>query len=358
LITNKQENLHPNLSKIYKNFSENVRDIKNIIFYGPSGTGKYTQMLKFLKKFSPSSLKYDKKISIQFNKQTFVFKISDIHYEIDMSMLGVNSKLLWHELYQQIVDIVSVKADKVGFIVCKLFHEIHFELLDNFYSYMQKTNEQHLAQFSETKCKTIDLKFIIITEEISFIPDNILNCCQVIHVARPTKTLYNKCIQKHNFNEFSLMGTILNVNNKLENITNIKNLYSQQEIKILLPHKNICDKLLKFILEFTPFPKVQLSTPDDAFVSLNTKPHKSKIDTFRFLELREYIYDILVYNLNMYHCIEYIITTLIQQKKIHKEKLPKLLIEIYSFFRYYNNNYRPIYHLEKIICSIILALQV
>ena len=85
-------------------------------------------------------LKYEKKISLTYDKKQYFFKISDIHYEIDMAILGCNSKLLWHEIYQQIIDIISAKAEKSGIIVCKYFHEIHSELLENFYSYMQENN--------------------------------------------------------------------------------------------------------------------------------------------------------------------------------------------------------------------------
>ena len=108
------------------------------LLIGPPGVGKYTQMLRSIVKFSANELKYEKKISIAYLKQQYVFKISDIHYEIDMGLLGCNSKLLWHEIYQQILDIIFAKSEKFGIIVCKNFHEIHSELLDNFYSYMQK----------------------------------------------------------------------------------------------------------------------------------------------------------------------------------------------------------------------------
>ena len=134
---NKRVNLHPKLDKIYEKFPKTLEEFKNVIFYGPSGSGKYTQMLKSIKDYSPSELKYKKKISLTYNKQQYFFKISDIHYEIDMSLLGCNSKLLWHEIYQQIIDIISAKTDKSGIIVCKYFHEIHSELLENFYSYIQ-----------------------------------------------------------------------------------------------------------------------------------------------------------------------------------------------------------------------------
>ena len=177
ITENNRVNLHPKLDKIYEKFPKSLDQLKNLIFFGPNGTGEYTQMLKSIKKYSPTELKYEKKLSLTYNKQQYFFKISDIHYEIDMSLLGCNSKLLWHEIYQQIIDIISAKTDKSGIIVCKYFHDIHSELLENFYSYMQQNNSN-----------SIDLKFIIITEEISFIPDNVLNCCEIINISRPTKT--------------------------------------------------------------------------------------------------------------------------------------------------------------------------
>jgi replication-associated recombination protein RarA len=93
--SNKTINLHPKLDKVFNKFPKKINDLKNIIFYGPSGVGKYTQALRCIKLYSPSELKYEKKISITYNKLQYYFKISDIHYEVDMSILGCNSKLLW-----------------------------------------------------------------------------------------------------------------------------------------------------------------------------------------------------------------------------------------------------------------------
>ena len=56
-----RENLHPKLNKIYQKFPKKIMELKNLIFYGPCGTGKYTQMLKSIKRYSPSELKYEKK---------------------------------------------------------------------------------------------------------------------------------------------------------------------------------------------------------------------------------------------------------------------------------------------------------
>jgi len=292
-----KQNLHPKLEKIYKNFPNKLNELKNIIIYGPSGVGKYTQMLYLIKKYSPTELKYEKKISVNYNKQQYFFKISDIHYEIDMSLLGCNSKLLWHEIYTQIIDIISAKTDKSGIIVCKNFHEIHSELLENFYSYMQQNN-----------AISIDIKFILITEELSFISDNILNCCEIINVGRPSKSNYNKCLKNK-----------LPIKFNLENITNIKtlNLFNEE---IMLPYKMICNKIIY---------------------------NMTNINDLKFLKFRDILYDIFIYNLDITDCVWYILSTHIKEKRINKEQLSDILIKTYSFFQYYNNNYRPIYHLEK-----------
>ena len=292
-----RENLHPKLNKIYQKFPKKIMELKNLIFYGPCGTGKYTQMLKSIKRYSPSELKYEKKISLTYNKNQYFFKISDIHYEVDMSLLGCNSKLLWHDIYQQIIDIISAKTDKSGIIVCKNFQDIHSELLDNYYSYMQKNSSLN-----------IDLKFIIITEEISFFPDNILNCCEIINVSRPTKNAYVKCVKSKFPSKI-----------KLENITNIKMLHFNNE-ELMLQYKIICNKIINNIIN---------------------------INDLIFLKFRDTLYDIFIYNLDISDCIWYILSTLIQKDLIKRDKMSKILINTYTFFQYYNNNYRPIYHVEK-----------
>ena len=57
---NNENSLHPALSELYKKFPKKITDLKNLIFYGPKGVGKYTQMLSAIKSYSPSGLKYEK----------------------------------------------------------------------------------------------------------------------------------------------------------------------------------------------------------------------------------------------------------------------------------------------------------
>lgn len=296
--SSEKQNLHTTFDKILKKFPTEFKDLKNMIFYGASGVGKYSIVLKSIKKYSPSELKYEKKISILYNKVQYYLKISDIHYEVDLSLLGCNSKLLWHEIYVQIIDIISAKTNKNGIIVCKNFQDIHSELLENFYSYMQQNN-----------ASSIDLKFIIISEQISFIPDNILNCCERINVSRPSKTNYEKCLKKK-------------IYTPLNQISNIKNVNSDVNQLLMLPYKLICNKIINVITD---------------------------VESCKFLKLRDLLYDMFIYNLDIGECIWYIVDILVSHKKIKQENISDVLIKTYTFFQYYNNNYRPIYHIEKYI---------
>jgi hypothetical protein len=299
----KKMNLHPKLEKYYSQFPDVLDKLGNLIFYGPSGVGKYSQMLYSIQKYSPTYLKYEKKLSISYDKKQYCFKISDIHYEIDMSLLGCNSRLLWHDIYQQIVDSLSAKNNKMGIIVCKNFHNIHSELLENFYSYIQDNNTM-----------LVNIKYILLTEEISFISDTILNSCEIINVSRPTKILYTKCTKKKLPNDL-----------KIENICNIKYLHTGI-YELMCTHKIICDNVIKEMIE---------------------------IDELKYSKFRDLLYEIFIYNLDITHCIWYILTKLIELKKIKTINLSEILFKTYNFLKYYNNNYRPIYHLESYLFYLI-----
>jgi hypothetical protein len=296
-------NLHSKLEKYYQQFPDTLDKLGNLIFYGPSGVGKYSQMLYSIKKYSPSELKYEKKISLTYDKKQYFFKISDIHYEVDMSLLGCNSKLLWHDIYQQILDILSAKNNKIGIIVCKEFHNIHSELLENFYSYIQDNNSL-----------SVKIKYILLTEEVRIMPDSILNCCEIINIARPTKIAYTKCSRKKIPNELNI-----------ENIVNIKYLHVGT-YELMYPYKIICDKIIKEMID---------------------------INELKFLKFRDLLYDIFIYNLDITDCIWYILTSLIKIDRIKTKHMTEILLKTYNFLKYYNNNYRPIYHLESYLFYLI-----
>lgn len=280
LISCEETNFHPKLIKTYEKIGNNNY---NLVFYGPSGSGKYTQSLFYLSGMSPTNLKYEKRVCVNFNKEDYYFKISDIHIEIDMELLGCNAKSLWNTIYDQIIDIINAKTDKTFIVLCKNFDSVHNELLNVFYSYMQE-NEY-------TK-----LNYILLCENVAFIPGNILDRCSIISVPKPTSIVIKKKFKNNNV------------------CSNLKNNYNN--------NNKITNKLLSNEI---------LNNSQD------------------FSILREKIYDILIYNQNEGECIYEILKLLSNEGK----DLSKTYDKIYDFFKLYNNNYRPIYHLEKLILSIL-----
>ena len=104
------------------NLSDDINHIPNFILYGPSAIGKYTEALKIIEKYSPSNLKYEKKMIITSSKNEHVLKISDIHYEINLENLTCNSKILFNDIYNNIIDVIESSKNKKGIILCKNFH--------------------------------------------------------------------------------------------------------------------------------------------------------------------------------------------------------------------------------------------
>jgi len=336
--------LHPIIKKTITTFPGDIQSLPSMIMYGPCGLGKYSHALYMISRYSPSHLKYEKRIAVAYNKDTFFIKISDCHFEVDMSLLGCNSKHLWNEIYNQIQDIVSSRSNTTAFVMCKNFHRIHSELLETFYSYMSD-----------------NLKFVILSEHVSFLPDNILHRCKLIPFKRPTATMYNKCL----FSASTIGGTTVKKGGKqsasasasaslvlsplmshnteiiketpirltskfpLETITNIKALKSNM-LDLTEPHENICNCIVEIILS----PEAQL----------------------KYDSLRERLYDLLTYDINIQECVWFILRRLINNGSLLPEMMDDIMIQIYTFFQYFNNNYRPIYHLENFVLLLVCKI--
>jgi hypothetical protein len=71
-----------------------------------------------------------------------------------------------------------------------------------------------------------------------------------------------------------------------------------------------------------------------------------------FLDFRDLLYDILIYDIDIYNCIWFIIggvlrhlSLALDRDSIHPRVFTDIMNNTYSFLHMYNNNYRPIYHL-------------
>jgi len=299
--------MHKEVLPLLDTINNDIKNTNNLILYGPSGTGKYTQALNYIKKFSPTSLRFERKMNFNFdNKSDFIFKISDIHFEIDMSLLGCKAKLVFNDLYYHILDVLSSRPSGSGIILCKNFQNIHSELLEIFYSYMQTLTH-----------KNLNLVYIILTESVSFIPNNILNRCMVVPIKRPTKSEYIKVTNKSQFN-----------NQELSSIKNIKDLKSK-----IYNLNNLDKKIVNSITEYIIY-----------YQNIN------------FLELRDKLYEIFIYNLDVHRFTFNVIKKLINDGYLQEQHIDKVFTKLYNFLKLYNNNYRPIYHLERFIFYLCIEI--
>lgn len=294
---------------------------EHIIFYGPSGIGKYSQALKYIKHFSPTQCKYDKKMSFMFqNKKEYFFKVSDVHFEIDMELLGCNSKVLFNNLFYHIVEIISMRQSKFGIVLCKNFHKIHSELLEIFFTYMQSLLH-----------KKVKIQYVLLCDHISFIPDNILFRCQIVNLKRPTKTSYLQCIKSHTSRskKYKINKDALDITlSQPYNITNINN---------LLFNTTKLNEIGVFHIE-----KI-----------IHAIEH---LDEIKYYDIRDLLYNLLIFDIDISDFLFYSINYFICKKKLNSNNMEQLLYDINDFFSQYNNNYRPIFHLETIFYKLCIAV--
>jgi hypothetical protein len=456
LATFDRFNIHPELDSFRSHLPDQLSDLPNLIVYGSAGTGRYTQVLTFLRKYSPSALRYDTKIymtcdkidqktstatvvrdapqgldakhllttdnlegehtarpefepveldavhyspvdasyqprpsstsrktqrqkptaekkatksisssrastRVSSAKQTakkvhtsesadntttvvtakskraseLAYRISDIHYEVDLPSLGCNAKILWHEIYYHIVDIISASPLRKGVIVCKNFHLIHNELLAVFYSYMH-----HPVQYQYNIC----IRFVLITDHMCLLPPNITNSCFVVPVRRPSISVYKK------------MATInLETDRGRFLLTPTPTSSSSRRINVdILDHIDLSSILnLKEVLAMVQL-ESEKSIPDDMFCKVVAPLYEHIIPTspLNIYALRNRLYNLLIFGIDVHETVWYILTQLVDDGYIGWNEMHPILENVYEFFTHYNNNYRSIYHMERIFLYI------
>ena len=140
---------------------------KNILFYGSDESKLYSYAITYLQQKSPSKLGYEKKITVNYNNDEYIFRISDIHIEVNFQFLGCIAKNLWSVIFNQIIALTGTKN---FIILCRNFCSINNELLDNFYTYMNN--------------QITNIKFIFLVNNISCLPNEIVDSCNIIPIKR------------------------------------------------------------------------------------------------------------------------------------------------------------------------------
>ena len=82
-------------------------------------------------------------------------------------------------------------------------------------------------------------------------------------------------------------------------------------------------------------------------------------EKINFLDFRDILYNTLIYHLDIHTLLYKIIDYFVYNEKLHIDNLETIYKKLYIFLKRYNNNYRPIYHLENFIyylCTVIHGL--
>ena len=286
----KDNSLHPGLTRVYESLPPDIKNAVHLLIHGPSGVGKYTQALISLEKYSPSGLRYEKIMKVGDDRHPYVMRISDVHFEVDMETLGCHSRTLWSAIHSHVVDSVCTRSEPVGFILCKNFHKIHKELLEVFYYYMSHSST----------------RFILLSEHIGFIPRKIIDRCLRIPVPRPAiarlRAAGLPCIQVDN----------------LKSISDVQQQIEKRE-------NPLCATVLQMI--------ITAETPD-------------------YVALRTVFYELLIQQHSIANCVWLLVQQLCKDGHCTPDKYTGLFERLCIFFRLYNNNYRPIYHLERLALSL------
>lgn len=297
------EKILGNYNSIYKNVCElNIHE-KNkeciskmkshSIFYGQKGIGKYSNIIHQIYKNNNIHYLHEKKLIVDIsNKQNLILKTTSLFCELDFKLIHINNKNNIFQILDLLNDSYYVKNNKKYYILCKNFECIQNELLEIFYSFMKQYNS---------------FIFILHTSNIGFIPHSILHICDIYCFQYPTQKMLKK-----------LGGRKLDSKN-MENMLQVNYGITIENFKLI-----------------------------DAIYTIMTD-----YNNFDYMKLRENLYNVLVYNRDIYivflkilqRCFENDILTIEQYKKVQDTIIKDL--------SYYNNNYRPIFHLEKIFLTIV-----
>jgi hypothetical protein len=220
-----------------------------------------------MEEVSKSKLSYEKKVTVNYDNTEYIYRMSDVHIEINFEFLGCIAKNLWAAIYQ---NIVSIAGPNQFYIMCRNFSSINNELMENFYTYMSNLHS--------------NLHFVFLVNHISCLPTEIMNASMVVPIKKYMAC--NKGQVQHSF---------------VERVTDIIIKKDQPSVK----------------------------------------------------EIRILLYDLLIYQIDIYDLFYQIIKNVNNHLLIEPQKMIKLLNEVKKILKLFNNNYRSIYHLENFIMTIL-----
>ena len=299
VVAAQTKQLHPWFCKVLDMCPKQPRSLPHILMYGPQGVGKYSCALQLIAKFSPSALKYEKKLSVPPHRAgaaPIELRMTDVHFEVDLTLLGCNAKSIWSTIYSAILDATAVLNGQHSFILCRNLEAAPPDLL------------QLMAPLLTYKADR-EVTFILISEQLTLLPRSLIERCRRITIPRPSRNAYKK------------IGADLHV--KPTEITNIKPLLERNPVADL--HKTAAKAICTAI------------------------EGRSGLDVYL---IRNSIYEALIRNLSPGRLIWSIFKELQQRNEVADFYDYRLIMLTRDFCAHYRYNYRPIYHLEALAISL------
>jgi hypothetical protein len=216
------------------------------------------------------------------------------------------------------------------------------------------------------------IKFVLLTEHLSFIPNNILASCQTVNIGRPSEDMYRRLYMTKIQRSITVGGKTANIEDFLKKIQGqghgqgchtglfVAGGAGSPETSQCGPLVDIEHTAIMNLKELASFTHIKKSgeIPEDIFniICNNIIRWMDDYRNIQIAEFRDTLYDILIYNLEIGDCIWYIFSHFVERGAFRDADISDILNRVYVFLKYYNNNYRPIYHLESIIFYFIIKI--
>ena len=81
------------------------------------------------------------------------------------------------------------------------------------------------------------------------------------------------------------------------------------------------------------------------------------LDEIKYYDIRDLLYNLLIFDIDISDFLFYTLNYFISKKRLTSDNVEKLLYDVNHFFSQYNNNYRPIFHLETIFYKLCIAVK-
>lgn len=333
-----REPLHPSIdAKIeeYKNKAKTISNLSHFIIYGPENTGKYTLGLYLISLFSENNLSYERKVLVRTSdEQDITLRASDIHFELNMELLNTNTKQRWDDIFNHVIDVMQMHGRNQTFFVLKNFHKAGKDILESIYYYMQR------------EIYPVNITFLILSNSLCCIPNIVKQVshklCVPVPLARKVHKIVTKCDCVNSIPGFPKKQRVKQKVSSLQ----IENVYNDVNIKELKAGNKL----------------MTMSTYKIEQRCINQLMKVLWTNGSEICEIRDAIYDQFIKNIDVDKILHSVITQCeVKSKGLMKNSndlfiTPEILREVAVFTKHFHNNYRPIFHFERVILALYIRI--